>query len=290
MSNADEISEFALRLSRDAAKQMTAFLRNESTSRESSDDAFMLLIRQFMEGDETDAAAQFPKLAADLLDIAKSAVFPIEPDPADLIDSRDVYRLVADHRYAEALALADRLVQVAATAGSDGELSEDDWVHHANIIRGKAHLALGDAAASQAALLAAGDVQGSPALKSFGPDLSLAWDLMRAGHDDAVIGYLRRISRFWSPRDAIGVRSDEPTEERRAAARRYLAGLAGERITTAPRAGGMGGPVVAMYSYRRYLYVHGECKGTSTRGNDDQHQASGDHPGCGTTRSRARSR
>lgn len=212
MSNADEISEFALRLSRDAAKQMTAFLRNESTSRESSDDAFMLLIRQFMEGDETDAAAQFPKLAADLLDIAKSAVFPIEPDPADLIDSRDVYRLVADHRYAEALALADRLVQVAATAGSDGELSEDDWVHHANIIRGKAHLALGDAAASQAALLAAGDVQGSPALKSFGPDLSLAWDLMRAGHDDAVIGYLRRISRFWSPRDAIGVRSDEPTE------------------------------------------------------------------------------
>lgn len=212
MSNADEISDVALRLVGEAAEQMIAFLRNESLSLEAADEAFMLLIRQFMASGETDAAAQFPKLAADLLNIAKSAASPIEPDPVDRVDPCDGYRLIADHRYAEALAFADRLMQVAAIADSRGELSEDDSVHHANIIRGKALLAIGDAAASQAALLAAGDVQGSPALNSFGPDLSLAWDLMRAGHDDAVIGYLRQISRFWSPRDAIGVRSDEPTE------------------------------------------------------------------------------
>lgn len=219
MSNADEVSEFALRLVREATEQMIDFLRNELSSREASDDAFMLLIKRFMDSDETDPAGQFSKLAADLLDSARSVVFPNEPDPVGRVDPRDGYRLLAERRYSEALAFANLLEQRAViTDGDDGddgdgERSDDDSVHHANIIRGKAHLALGDAAASQAALLAAGDVPGSPVLDSFGPDLSLAWDLLRAGQDDAVIDYLHRISRFWSPRDAIGGRSDDPTDE-----------------------------------------------------------------------------
>jgi len=210
--NAEEMSEFALRLASEATDRMIDFIRSDLPSFEEAVEACMMPLREFVHSDEPVNSARNSqwRAAHDLLEAARAVVYPIEPKPVDEVDPDTGYRLIAEHHYAEACAFADSLMQQAANLcdpDDPDDRPDDDDVHHANIIRGKAHLAQGDAAAGAAALLAAGDVQGSPVLGSFGPDLSLAWDLLRAGQDDAVIEYLRRVSRFWSPRDRVRSRS-----------------------------------------------------------------------------------
>lgn len=43
----------------------------------------------------------------------------------------------------------------------------------------------------------AGDSAGSPQLDSFGPNMSLAKDLLEAGEKDAVLAYFEACSKFW---------------------------------------------------------------------------------------------
>jgi len=100
-------------------------------------------------------------------------------------------------------------LRVAASAAESllkqaGAMPDDDWdhgnlLHDGHIIRGHVQLRLGDVAGAEAALRAAGAVRGSPHLDSFGPDLSLAWEMLRLNRDEAVLNYLHAIARFWSP-------------------------------------------------------------------------------------------
>jgi tetratricopeptide (TPR) repeat protein len=47
-------------------------------------------------------------------------------------------------------------------------------------------------------LLAAGNSPGSPQMNSFGPNMSLAKDLLAKGERDAVLDYFERCRKFWS--------------------------------------------------------------------------------------------
>ena len=47
-------------------------------------------------------------------------------------------------------------------------------------------------------LLAAGNSPGSPQMNSFGPNMSLAKDLLAKGERDAVLDYFDRCRKFWS--------------------------------------------------------------------------------------------
>lgn len=92
----------------------------------------------------------------------------------------------------------------AGQALLDAATDEDDWnygnlVHDGHLLIGFALLAVNDQAGAAEHLRAAGRTPGSPQLDSFGPDLSLAFDLLRAGEGAAVLDYLTSISRFWSP-------------------------------------------------------------------------------------------
>lgn len=94
---------------------------------------------------------------------------------------------------------AASLLQAAADS------SPQDWnygnlVHHGHIILGIVRLREGDIPAAEAELRAAAQTPGSPQLNSFGPDLSLAWALLRLDRDDTVLNYLHGIARFWAPR------------------------------------------------------------------------------------------
>jgi len=77
-----------------------------------------------------------------------------------------------------------------------------DWndgnaVYTGNTILGLVALRHGDIASARSYLLAAGKTPGSPQLDSFGPDLTLAGELVAHGEKDSVIAFLGSISKFW---------------------------------------------------------------------------------------------
>ena len=123
---------------------------------------------------------------------------PPEPPEEDRTASADAW---------DALRAGDAVGVRAATARMfehAAELGEDDWdygnlIHWGHIILGACHLKENDVAGAEAELRAAGRTPGSPQLDSFGPDLRLAWKLLKHGSDEAVLDYLHQISRFWSP-------------------------------------------------------------------------------------------
>ncbi|MFK7778178.1 MAG: hypothetical protein QM501_08665 [Gimesia sp.] len=71
--------------------------------------------------------------------------------------------------------------------------------HYGNIILGKIALGAGDVKAAKQYLIKAGQTSGSPQLNSFGPDMSLAKELLQKDEKekDAVLEYLTLCSKFW---------------------------------------------------------------------------------------------
>jgi len=70
-------------------------------------------------------------------------------------------------------------------------------VHDGNAMLGRVALKEGDLVKAREHLLAAGNTPGSPVLCSFGPDMSLANDLLKQGENETVITYLTSCGRFW---------------------------------------------------------------------------------------------
>ena len=70
-------------------------------------------------------------------------------------------------------------------------------IHYGNIILGKIALASNDIEQAKKHLIEAGKTPGSPQLNSFGPDMSLANELLQKGEKDAVLEYLQLCSKFW---------------------------------------------------------------------------------------------
>ncbi|GDY22572.1 hypothetical protein LBMAG56_39190 [Verrucomicrobiota bacterium] len=77
-----------------------------------------------------------------------------------------------------------------------------DWnygnvIHNANAQLGRAALRDGDKTAAAEFLLKAGATPGSPQLNSFGPDFTLARELLEAGDSKTVLAYLDLVQKFW---------------------------------------------------------------------------------------------
>jgi len=95
----------------------------------------------------------------------------------------------------QAASLARELLSLAT-------LYPDDWnngnaVHHGHMMLGRVALADGDIGTAREQLIAAGHTSGSPQLNSFGPNMRLAQELLRAGERDVVLEYLGLCRRFW---------------------------------------------------------------------------------------------
>jgi len=78
----------------------------------------------------------------------------------------------------------------------------DDWnrgnrLHFGNLVLGRVALAKDDIEGAAQYLLAAGRTPGSPQLNSFGPDMSLARDLLERGQTQVVVRYLELCLDFW---------------------------------------------------------------------------------------------
>lgn len=77
-----------------------------------------------------------------------------------------------------------------------------DWnygnaVQDGNLVLGRIAVKEGRIPQAKEHLIAAGKSPGSPQMNSFGPDLSLAKDLLEKGERDVVIQYLELCRRFW---------------------------------------------------------------------------------------------
>jgi tetratricopeptide (TPR) repeat protein len=70
-------------------------------------------------------------------------------------------------------------------------------VHQGNLILGRVAVAEGRLSDGVKFLRAAGETPGSPQLDSFGPNMSLAKDLLERGETAAVLAYFEACRRFW---------------------------------------------------------------------------------------------
>jgi len=88
-------------------------------------------------------------------------------------------------------------VEVLNQAATNQSASMIEPVHHAQVILGRIALIEGNLAEAKSRLLLAGQTSGSPALKSFGPNMSLAKELLEKGEREAVLKYFEECAGFW---------------------------------------------------------------------------------------------
>lgn len=70
-------------------------------------------------------------------------------------------------------------------------------VHHGNLVLGRLALQAGDVEKAKSFLLEAGKTQGSPQLDSFGPNMTLAKELLERGEREVVLEYFQLCAKFW---------------------------------------------------------------------------------------------
>lgn len=95
----------------------------------------------------------------------------------------------------EARKYADELLRLAPQF-------ERDWnygnaIHNGNMVLGRIALREGRIDDAKQFLLKAGATPGSPQLDSFGPNVSLAKDLLEKGERDVVLQYFELVRKFW---------------------------------------------------------------------------------------------
>lgn len=121
--------------------------------------------------EKTDGAQKFYVLG----DLAKSALEAGEPEKAQ--------------QY------ASELLQSAQKFPNDWNYG--NALHEGNIVLGRVALQRGDIEGAKEHLLAAGQTPGSPQLDSFGPNMTLAKELLGKGERDTVLAYLQSCAKFW---------------------------------------------------------------------------------------------
>ena len=96
----------------------------------------------------------------------------------------------------EAKAYADELATLMDKYKDDGNYG--NAVQDVNIVLGRLALAAGRIDEAKADLLKAGKSPGSWTMNSFGPNMSLAKELLEKGERDVVLEYFDLCRRFWS--------------------------------------------------------------------------------------------
>ena len=70
-------------------------------------------------------------------------------------------------------------------------------IHHGNLVLGRVALRRGDIDSAKEYLIKAGQTPGGGTLGSFGPNMSLAKELLETGEKDTVVNYLELCKKFW---------------------------------------------------------------------------------------------
>jgi len=104
-------------------------------------------------------------------------------------DSFDTGQIKDARNYAEEL--------MALTPKYTNDWNYGNAVQDANLVLGRIAVRGGKIAEAKKFLAASGKSNGSPQMNSFGPNMSLALDLLKAGERDAVLMHFMRCRKFW---------------------------------------------------------------------------------------------
>ena len=74
-------------------------------------------------------------------------------------------------------------------------------VHYSHLLLGRYALSFGDLLEARCRLLYAGDTPGSPQLCDYGPDMTLADELLARGQSDTVLAYFGKCQVFWANKE-----------------------------------------------------------------------------------------
>jgi hypothetical protein len=103
----------------------------------------------------------------------------------------------AANHFIEADLYAKSSIELAAQQKDNIELYSE-VIHSGKRIRGLVALRHGDVTAAESYLIASAQVPGSAVLKSFGPNMMLAKELLLIGEHETVIDYLNLCKKFWN--------------------------------------------------------------------------------------------
>lgn len=81
-----------------------------------------------------------------------------------------------------------------------------DWnygnaIHYLHLVKGRIALSEGDLEGARCHLLEAGMTPGSPQLGDYGPDMTLAQEMLENGESATVLQYFAECDRFWGRRE-----------------------------------------------------------------------------------------
>ena len=96
---------------------------------------------------------------------------------------------------AKAAQYASELLESAPR--NKGNWAYGNAIFTGNSVLGRIALQRGDVSAAKQYLLATGETPGSPQLDTFGPDMTLAQELLDKGEREAVINFLQSCGKFW---------------------------------------------------------------------------------------------
>jgi hypothetical protein len=99
---------------------------------------------------------------------------------------------------AGALDEAARYAQELLDAAAAGSYNDGNAVFFGNMVLGQVALRRGDKDAAKSRLLAAGKTVGSPQLNSFGPNMTLAKELIEAGDRTTPVAFFQLCRSFWT--------------------------------------------------------------------------------------------
>jgi hypothetical protein len=98
--------------------------------------------------------------------------------------------------YKKARRYADELLRLSVELYSK-EKPDDDGTHKGNLVLGRLALRDGNVEEAKSHLLKSAMVKGSPVLGSFGPNMTLAKELLEKGEREAVLEYFDLCANFW---------------------------------------------------------------------------------------------
>jgi hypothetical protein len=130
--------------------------------------------------------------------------------------------------------------ELLAGVGGPAARADGNAIHDGHRILGHVALNAADVEGAKRHLLESAKTPGSPVLNSFGPELTLANDLLKKGEPDTVIQYLESLPRFWQGRQeaidqwVILIRAGKAPDLNRFAAR-PLAGPRPSSVLATPR-------------------------------------------------------
>jgi tetratricopeptide (TPR) repeat protein len=92
---------------------------------------------------------------------------------------------------------ADELLELARLHRQELQFEYGHAIHYGNLVLGRLALAEGDRMTAGKHLVESGKIDGCAHLSSFGPNMTLAEELIRAGEKKPVVEYLTLCKQFW---------------------------------------------------------------------------------------------